>query len=681
VPFDTQTAAHVAIDLLRAFGLGQLDDATAAVVAAHVEHCPECCQEAADVSGDDFLERLRGAKRARNTPLPAWPAESLRDTSLKETRRASPPSNISVPTESFARLAPGKQDGGVVRCVPPELQNNSQYEIIRKLGAGGMGVVYLAKNKLMDRLEVLKVISSSLVQREGVVERFLREIRAAAALSHDNIVKAYSAMQLGDLLVFAMEYVQGEDLAKIVKKQGPLPIVNACHYARQVALGLEHAFERDMVHRDIKPHNLIVARAGKKRTVKILDFGLAKATSEKKLDRELTGEGKMLGTPAYMAPEQGLDASTADTRADIYSLGCTLYYLLTGSAPFKAASLAGLLLAHQTDEAKSLSLVRPEVPTELAALVARMMAKDPGKRFQQPVEVAQALMPFLTKSPGKECAAPPVVPARRLFIRRPLPALALCIAVIGFALWAAGVFWVKTAQGIIVVKAHEPNLDIFVDGEKITVTWGEGGKHAEICAEAGRRYVEAKKGEFRVSGEVVTVEEGERVVFTAGLEKNVLPSFDGKDQDGFRPLFNRKEGKKPAAAEGPNLAIASVLRGHDAPIKHILFTPDDLRIVSASNSNHNRVQGSTNVNDPGNDNTIRVWNIDSGGEIRKFFVNEGTGYGPQGIAISPDGRYVAACTSWEWGRSYTQPRVFVWDTYDGTRKYIPSFQAIERCEQ
>src|SRR6202023_2519178 len=133
-------------------------------------------------------------------------------------------------------------------------------------------------------------------------------------LSHDNVVKAYTALQLGELLVFAMEYVEGEDLSQVVKTQGPLAIANACYYARQVALGLQHAHDKNMVHRDIKPHNLILARVGQKHVVKILDFGLAKATSEKKLTSNLTGDGTMLGTPDYMAPEQSLDAATADIR-------------------------------------------------------------------------------------------------------------------------------------------------------------------------------------------------------------------------------------------------------------------------------------------------------------------------------------------------------------------------------
>ena len=284
-----------------------------------------------------------------------------------------------------------------VDTLPPELVDHPDYEIVRELGRGGMGVVYLARNKLMGRLEVLKVVGGHLVERPGVRDRFLREVQSAAKLQHRNIVTAYSAMRLGESIVLAMEYIDGEDLAKMVKSRGPLPVVHACYFIYQAALGLQHAHERGMVHRDIKPANLIFATEGKKGVVKVLDFGLAKVTSEGQADSGLTREGQMLGTPDYIAPEQIRDAQSADIRADIYSLGCTFYYLLTGGPPFRGDHLWDLYQAHFSMDAGPLNLVRPEVPVELAAVVAKMMAKEPGRRFQTPGEVAQALTPFFKK--------------------------------------------------------------------------------------------------------------------------------------------------------------------------------------------------------------------------------------------------------------------------------------------
>ena len=191
-----------------------------------------------------------------------------------------------------------------------------------------------------------------------------------------------------------MEYVEGVDLAERVQVRGPLPVAEACYYAFQAAQGLEHAYSRGMVHRDIKPANLILDLKGARGVVKILDFGLAKVGSEGAVDGELTRQGLMLGTPDYMAPEQIRSAQRADIRADIYGLGCTLYFLLSGRPPFDGDSLYDILQAHHSSEASPLDLVRPDVPVELAAVVAKMMAKDPSHRFQTPREVAETLVPF-----------------------------------------------------------------------------------------------------------------------------------------------------------------------------------------------------------------------------------------------------------------------------------------------
>jgi serine/threonine protein kinase len=351
----------------------QLDDAPAEYVSLHLERCGVCRGVVAETTADGFPNRLQQAQNPQGTPVPS--------------KCLSPQS----------RVIQGQQVDKT--AVPGELLNSQQYDVLRELGRGGMGIVYLAHNKLMDRLEVLKVLNNTVMDRPDSLERFLREIRAAAKLNHDNVVKAYSAVQLGDLLVFAMEYVEGEDLAQLVKQKGRLPIGNACRYTRLAALGLQHAHEKQLVHRDIKPQNLILTRAGNQHVVKILDFGLAKASSEKKFEPKLTGPGRMLGTPDFSAPEQILDAATADIRADIYSLGCTLYYLLTGAAAFRADHLVDLLHAHQSQEAKPLNLVRPEVPVELASVVAKMMAKDPAKRYQKPADVGMALLPFLNPAP------------------------------------------------------------------------------------------------------------------------------------------------------------------------------------------------------------------------------------------------------------------------------------------
>ena len=227
-------------------------------------------------------------------------------------------------------------------------------------------------------------------------DRFLGEIRNAARLHHPNIVTAYSAIRLGESLVLAMEYVEGLDLAQLVKAKGPLPVANACNFVHQAALGLQHAHEHGMVHRDIKPGNLMLARQGNRAVVKVLDFGLAKVDrARRRSTAALTHEGQMLGTPDYIAPEQ--IRRRAAGRHPRRHLQPGLHALLPPDRrPAVRRGRASTTSSRRTTRwtRTPLNLVRPEVPVELAALVAKMMAKEPERRFQTPAEVAQALKPF-----------------------------------------------------------------------------------------------------------------------------------------------------------------------------------------------------------------------------------------------------------------------------------------------
>jgi serine/threonine protein kinase len=337
-----------------------------------------------------------------NRPKPV--TDESTDRFPKGTRRALRQPNSEGPAMSADSGGTAKFGGADLAIqprlnqLPTGLADHPDYDIIRKLDQGGMGTVYLAKNRLMGRQEVLKVVSSHLMKRPGILDRFLSEIRNAARLHHTNIVTAYSAVRFRDSIVFAMEYVQGLDLSKLVKTRRPLPVADVCNYAIQAALGLQHAHELGMVHRDIKPSNLMLASQGGRAVIKVLDFGLAKVKSEGGVDGGLTHEGQILGTPDYIAPEQISDARTADIRADIYSLGCTVYHLLTGAPPFKSPSLYALLQAHFSTDAMPLNLARPDVPVELAGVVAKMMAKQPEQRFQTPIQVAQAIKPFFNAS-------------------------------------------------------------------------------------------------------------------------------------------------------------------------------------------------------------------------------------------------------------------------------------------
>jgi serine/threonine protein kinase len=369
-------APHPTDPTLHSYGLGQLDDASAGLVNAHLEGCPDCRRRVAEFSSDSFLGRFRDAQARPESLAPVFSSVTGRSGQAGE-RRPPVPSATGAP--------------------PPGLADHPDYEILRELGRSSTGVVYLAQNRLMGRQEVLKVVSGRLVNRSDVLDRFLAGIRNAARLHHPNIVTAYSALRVGEDLVLAMEYVEGLDLARMVAAKGPLPVANACIYAHQAALGLQHAHEQGVVHHNIKPGNLMLARSGNRAVVKILGFGLTPA-------------GQMLGTPDYIAPEQTTDPRRADRRADIYSLGCSLYYLLTGHPPFQGANLYDILQAHQSMEALPLNVARPEVPLPLAIIVATMMAKDPERRFQLPQDVSRALAPFIKKDGASPRGSPPEIP-------------------------------------------------------------------------------------------------------------------------------------------------------------------------------------------------------------------------------------------------------------------------------
>jgi serine/threonine-protein kinase len=279
------------------------------------------------------------------------------------------------------------------------------YLLLERLGEGGMGTVYKARHQHMQRAVALKVIRKDRLASPKAVKRFYQEIKLAGALHHPNIVLAYDAGPAGRNHYFAMEYVEGVDLARLVKENGPLPVPQACDYVRQAALGLQHAHEKGLVHRDIKPSNLLVSRAPadtgasaaseaapRGDVVKLLDLGLARLQGDG--DTGMTRTGTVVGTPDYLAPEQALNAKAADIRADLYSLGCTLYCLLTGKPPFRCDEVAEVLLKHQLEKPLPLAERGVEAPEEVQAILDRLLAKHPEERFQTPSELADALAPF-----------------------------------------------------------------------------------------------------------------------------------------------------------------------------------------------------------------------------------------------------------------------------------------------
>jgi eukaryotic-like serine/threonine-protein kinase len=285
-----------------------------------------------------------------------------------------------------------------------------KYKVLEKLGSGGMGTVFLCEHKLMRCLRAIKILPAAKAQDEAALGRFYREARAVAAIDHPNIVHAYDIDQDENLHFLVMEYVDGASMQEIVKKTGPLSILRACHYIRQSAIGLDHAQRAGLVHRDIKPGNILVSREG---AVKILDMGLARFFNDD--DDILTRkfDENVLGTADYLAPEQALDSHTVDIRADIYSLGATFYFLLTGKTPFGEGTVAQKLFWHQSRNPRAVREARPDAPVGVEAIISKMMAKEPAQRYQTPAELVDALAPFTQTAIGAppESEMPKLCPA------------------------------------------------------------------------------------------------------------------------------------------------------------------------------------------------------------------------------------------------------------------------------
>ena len=326
------------------------------------------------------------------TPLPP---QSPDETFITSPRGDVPTQSSLNPVENTS--------SGATRPVAPVgmvVDVGSQlgpYQLVAKLGEGGMGAVFKARHTKLGKLVALKILPPHVMSRGDALARFEREMLAVGSLQHPNIVQAHDAGDVGGVHYLSMEFVEGQDLQKLVQDKGPMSVVNACKAIRQAAQGLAAAHKLGLVHRDIKPSNLFVTKQTGQ--IKILDMGLA-LLSQEQVPAALTSTGQCFGTPDYMAPEQWSDAHTCDGRADLYSLGCTLFYLLVGHPPYPTEthrSAANKMKGHVMDPAPDLRAARPDVPEELDAIYRRLMAKLPEDRFASAGELAEALAPFSTR--------------------------------------------------------------------------------------------------------------------------------------------------------------------------------------------------------------------------------------------------------------------------------------------
>ncbi len=546
-------------DDLAAYALGKLPRERSEEIDMHLDECTACQGELETCGNadDTFLSRLREPESSEGFLVEAECADLLdrvaaigREASFVAQRK---PDEATAASSSLGDIGP--------------------YRLLAKLGAGGMGTVYKAFHTRLERVVALKMLPTDRMRDEQAIARFEREMKAVGKLDHPNIVRATDAGDHDGKHFLVMEYVEGTDLSDLVRQSGPLPIADACEIVRQAAVGLQHAHEHDLVHRDIKPSNLMLNTDS---TVKVLDLGLALLPSSGEAGRELTDTGQAMGTLDYMAPEQGGDSHDVDIRADIYSLGATLYKLLTGHVIF-----GGPQYQTQMQKWKALALQdappvqshRADISDELAAIVHRMIAREKEERFQSPGEVAEVLSAFAaaadlelllatvvpqtptivpqegsisTTSMRQEASAldtsshaePRSVsqstidyevsqqsdPTRRRTLALPV------LAVLGLlGVLMLGVFFtLRTPQGTVVVEA-DPEI-----AKDLQIVLKQGGKQIEVIDAKGNWTVHLADGHYRVevrggddrlqiSPREVTVQRGGKQIVRISLKPHVAP--------------------------------------------------------------------------------------------------------------------------------------------------------------
>lgn len=556
---------------LAAFSSGLMEESAAQSVEEHLRDCELCRHVLEELPTDPLTAALQLPEADHVSSVPTWTG-SLGDADRE-----------------------GRWDQ--VDDIPPVLAQHPRYRVLEMVGRGGMGLVFKAEHRFLNRLVALKVIRPRLLANPLAVERFRLEVEAAARLSHPNIVTALDADQADDLHFLIMEFVAGANLAECLARQGPLAIADACDVCRQAAHGLQHAHELGMVHRDIKPHNLMRTPSGQ---VKILDFGLAHLVSA----RLATGwpeAGGLMGSPDYIAPEQARHAQAVDIRADLYSLGCTLFYLLAGEVPFPAADNAGKVAAHLGQAPRLLSDVRSDVPRELARLVFRLMAKHPEQRVQTPAELVEALTFFVPAG-----GAPGTHESCRVLMGHADRVSCVAFNPYGFMLATgshdhSALLWdVNAGQDIADMSRHTGavrGVAISPDGQTLATAAADGKVRLwNVTRRRKRISLKAHKGPVRA---VAFYPDGQTLV-SAG-------------DDGWINIWDASDG-----------GLISALGGHTDRVHALCFSRDGRRLASASR-----------------DQTVIIWDFAS---QRQEFSLRDFPRRVAAVALHPSGKLLAVAS-------------------------------------
>lgn len=606
-------------EALLGYHTGSVPEDVAQAIAAHLTTCRECEQTAQSLEAvpDPLVIALR-----EQPPEDILPGESDIQEVLEKLRRGgeepgdiAPASGGSLPSMSSSDLV---GDNTPSRNIPPAGGENTSttswprlattlgdYELLKKLGQGGMGAVYMARHVKLKRVVALKVLLKNRLGNPEALARFEREMEAVGRLDHPHIVRAMDAREVGGIHFLVMEYVDGLDLAKVVRRVGPLSIADACEVVRQAALGLQCADENSLVHRDIKPSNLMLTSEGQ---VKVMDLGLAQIHRSETLDGDVTSLDQVMGTPDYISPEQAVQSHGVDIRTDIYSLGCTLYYLLVGRPPYDGPEYdtpMKKVAAHIYREIPRIEGVRRGVSKPVAAILEQMLCKEPGMRLATPTALIAALSPYcggsnliallhearrkgLTeherqastvsmadlhasvevrikaaeqpKSPvselrvqqgrGAPAEVEPPSPLGRPGFRFKKPPAKYWVpaALAGFLILLGIVLFISTGKGQIRIALNDPKaqVDVKVDGRKIEIA----GLDEPLQLSVGEHELTVTGPKYEAIGRSFTVHRGKNRVLEVTLVPLVSPP---------------PEAPSPAMTEGPRPQRPTAISAQERP--------------------------------------------------------------------------------------------------------------------
>ncbi len=621
-------------EVLADFTLGRLPMAELKRIGSELETCPKC-QAVLDTL--DALEDSVAADLRSGASEPSGPISDELEDQLREA-------------EELSRVIWGRRPGDEDEPddTPPPRQLG-QYEVAGRIGRGGMGTVYRGFHPRLKRPVAIKVLPGHRLRDPQAVARFEREMEAVGNLDHSNLVRAHDAGEFDGQHYLVMELLDGLDLSRAVRRHGPLPVPEACEIVRQAALGLHHAHEHGLVHRDVKPSNLMLTSDG---FVKVLDLGLARLDESESGEDRTTGTDQVMGTGDFMAPEQADNAHNVDRRTDIYALGCTLYHLLTGRPPFGDSAhptLVKKLLAHASEPVPPIHKHRPDVPESVSAILEQMLEKDPVRRFQTAADIAEAIAPLAAEAnlqplakelveaqsaedvqggetPSMSCpeavtgasARPRPQPQSTAAAGRPRVRLILLGLLFGGIVLAALIIRLRTQRGELIIRSPAPDVEVRLSqsGDELALLSGKTEYRVPLGPGGYQIQVSKGKTEYGVSSPTVEIVGGEAVTVTIESRSGDSHADAPKDtpDDATEPLNPLAMVQRPAALPGVRSWTIET-RGGRAAITTMALSPKGDMLATGSEVG-----------------CVRLWYLPTG-DLAQVIVEPGP---ISGLAWAPD---------------------------------------------